>query len=136
MNLKRVYHPFSKWEEICYGMWAEVSDRGGMLMRAVEFTGNHKIYGEYMMRVIVEWPFSCENALTDSQLNQKAWVGHAACALALKCPEDITREAWGHLTNEQRILANKEAEQAIRVWRHNYTKDNPLYNNMGKQMLF
>lgn len=136
MKFKRVYHPVHAWEELRHGMWDDVKDRKEHLGRAVAFTGNAKLYGSYMMRVIVEWPTSCENALTDSALNQRAWIGHAACALAIGCPEDITREAWGHLTDEQRFLANKEAERAIRVWREHYSKNRELCKDLGGQVLF
>lgn len=135
MKFKRVYHPINDWEEMRYGMWSEVDDAAGMLKKAIAFTSNHKLYGSYMMKVIVMWPISCENALTDSMLNQKAWVGHAACAMAIGCPEDITRKAWGFLTDEQRILANKEAESAIRVWRYAYAKDKNLCGDMGEPLL-
>lgn len=116
-------------------MWGDVDDRKAHLANAIAFTGDAKLYGSYMMRVIYEWPISCENALTDSSLNQKAWVGHAACAMAIGCPEDITREAWGKLTDEQRLLANKEADRAIREWRHNYAKDRGLHIDMGESLL-
>lgn len=135
-QLKRVYHPCHAWEEIKHGMWDDVDDRQVMLLKAIEFTGDHKRYGSFMIRVVNEWPISCENALTDSMLNQKAWVGHAACALAIGCPEDITRQAWGMLTDEQRFLANKEADRAIRVWRDAYTKDREVCENVGGEMLF
>ena len=133
--MPRIYHPIDKWEEVKAGMWSEVENRKEMLEKAIAFTGNHKMYGHYMIKVIVEWPYSCENALTDKLLNQKAWVGHAACAMAIGCPEDITRQAWGYLTDEQRFLANKEAEQAIRVWRHAYSKDKQIHRSMGEEML-
>ena len=135
MKLERVYHPISKWEEISHGMWSDVEDKTVILKRARAFTGNHKIYGSYMIRVIVEWPISCENALTDSSLNQRAWIGHAACALAIGCPEDITREAWGHLTDEQRLLANNEADRALRCWRYAYAKDRNICDDMGEALL-
>ncbi len=132
---KRVYHPCHAWEEIKHGMWLDVDNKAEHLRKAIAFTGNHKLYGSYMMRVIVEWPISCENALTDSSLNQRAWIGHAACALAIGCPEDITREAWGHLTDEQRFLANKEADGAIRAWRYAYSKDREVCEYMGEPLL-
>lgn len=135
-HLKRVYHPCHAWEEIRHGMWSDVENRSEMLAKAIEFTGNHALYGSYMMRVISEWPISCENALTDSSLNQKAWVGHAACALAIGCPEDITRQAWGMLTDEQRFLANKEADRAIRQWRYNYAKNREVREHVGEALLF
>lgn len=136
MKFKRVYHPIHAWEELKHGMWDDVDDRKSYLERAIAFTGDAKLYGSYMVRVICEWPISCENALTDSALNQRAWVGHAACALAINCPEDITREAWGKLTDEQRFLANKEADRAIWQWRHNYAKNKGIHDDMGESLLF
>lgn len=134
-RFKRVYHHFSDWEEVDANMWGTVENRKKYLNRAVEFTGDHRLYGRLMMRVVNEWPISCENALTDSGLNQRAWVGHAACALALGCPEDITREAWGKLTDEQRVLANQKADEAIAAWQDAYVKDKGLYNDVGGQVL-
>lgn len=135
MKFERVYHPYETWEEMAHNMWGEVDNQKEWLERAIAFTGDHKLYGSYMMRVIYEWPISCENALTDPQLNKRAWVGHAACALALKCPEDITRKAWGYLTDEQRLLANKEAERAIQAWENNYRKSKNLCGYMGGSLL-
>ncbi len=136
MKLDRVYHPYWDWEEIDHNMWGVVDNRKLWLNRAVSFTGDHKKYGRFMFRVINEWPVSCENALTDYSINRKAWVGHAAVALAIGCPEYITRQAWGMLTDEQQLLANKEAERAIQTWEYNYIKDRGLCDNMGSQMLF
>jgi len=116
-------------------MWAEVKDHRSMLEMAVKFTGDHILYGKWMMRVIEEWPVSCENALTDYSLNRRAWVGHAACAMAIGCPEDITRKAWGLLSDEQQFLANAEADRAIRTWEDAYGKSNGLRKNMGSSLL-
>lgn len=135
MRLKRVWVPISLWEEIDSNMWGEVSSRTAYLYRACTFTGNHRLYGHYMHRVTLEWPNSCINALTDYTLNRKAWIGHAACALALRCPEDITREAWGHLTNEQRLLANEQAGRAIQSWEMRYRQSQGIYIDMGAQVL-
>ena len=136
-KLTRVYKPFTEWEEIQHGMWATVTNRKRWVKKAIEFTSDHKKYGRFMLRVVHEWPISCENALTDNLINKKAWVGHAAVALAINCPEDIVREAWGKLTDEQRLLANKEAERAIRIWEYNYRrKNNLLCSSVEGEMLF
>jgi len=135
MRIKRVYHPYWDWEEIDHNMWGSVENRKVWIKRAIDFTSDHKKYGRFMMRVISEWPISCENALTDYNINRKAWVGHAAAALAMGCPEDIVREAWSKLNYEQQLLANKEAERAIQTWEHNYIKDRGLCENMGRKML-
>lgn len=135
MRLKREYHPYWDWEELEHNMWGSVCDRKKATAKAVEFTGDHKLYGRFMMRVVNEWSVSCENALTDYSINRKAWVGHAACALAHGIPEDITRLAWGKLTDEQRLLANKEAERAIQHWEYHYTKSRGLHAGVGGSLL-
>ncbi len=134
-KFERVYHPYEQWEEIAHNMWGDVVDRAEYLERAIIFTGNHVQYGHYMMRVINEWPISCENALTDYALSKKAWIGHAACALALGCPEDITRLAWGYLTDEQQFLANQAAERAIQEWSVRYAKSKGILREMGSALL-
>lgn len=136
MKFKRAYHPYWDWEEINANMWGSVSNRASYLRKAIKFTGDHKRYGRFMMRVVKEWPISCENALTDYSLNRKAWVGHAACAMALGCPEDITRQAWSELTDEQRLLANREAARAIQHWERSYAKSNGLCSQVENERLF
>ena len=112
----RIYHPYWMWEELEHNMWGYVNDKPKFLKAAIEFTGDHKKYGRFMMRVVNEWLYSCEHNLSNKTQNRKAWVGHAAVALALGCPEDIVRSAWSHLTEEQQILANNEASIAIKYW--------------------
>jgi hypothetical protein len=135
MKFDRVYHDYRSWEEIAHNMWGEVTDRDYWLWQAVAFTGDHKKYGSYMRRVATEWPVSCENALTDSSLNQKAWIGHAACALAMNVPEDIVRKAWGYLTDEQRFLANEEARRTIQRWKHDYATRLGLHPDLEETLL-
>jgi len=133
--IDRIYHPYWLWEEVDHNMWGSVTDKKKFLKMAIEFTGDHKKYGRFMARVVSEWKYSCENALTDQYINRKAWVGHAACALAMGCPESITREAWSHLTDEQQLLANKEAERAIQAWEYNAYKNKVVCDGVGEALL-
>lgn len=135
-QVKQVWHDVRNWEEVAHNMWGEVVDSKGALETAIAFTADHKLYGHYMGRVSREWPVSCENALTDPYLNQKAWIGHAAVALAHNIPEDITRQAWSYLTDEQKYLANKEAEREVAAWKMRYVQDHGIHKFMAGQMLF
>jgi hypothetical protein len=135
LRVPQVYHPVQQWEEIAHNMWGKVADRNAYTQRAIQFTGNHIEYGRYMRRVCAEWPISTENAFTDPHLNHRAWVGHAACALAFNCPEDIVRQAWSYLTDEQKLLANKEASRAIADWKRAYIKDRGLRHDLAAEML-
>jgi hypothetical protein len=110
------WHPFWEWEEVRHNMWGKVTDRKEWLQKAIDFTGDHELYGHWMMQVIHAWPRSCEHHLTKLNTNRKPWIGRAAVAMAIQCPEDIVREAWGCLTEEQQRLANLAAERAIEYW--------------------
>lgn len=56
---KKVYHPYWLWEENKHNMWGVADDKSAMLQKAIEFTGNWKLYGYYMERVAREWKYSC-----------------------------------------------------------------------------
>lgn len=111
-----IWHPFWTWEELKFNMWGTVDNHDEWLSKAIKFTGDNELYGKWMMNVADSWKYSCEHNLTKKQTNRKAWIGHAAVALAIQCPEHIVREAWGHLTTEQQDLANMKAQQAIEYW--------------------
>jgi hypothetical protein len=134
--IKQVFHDVRTWEEVAHNMWGEATDPRAALEIAIGFTSDHKLYGSYMKRVCENWTVSCENALTDPHLNQKAWLGHAAVALAHNIPEDITRKAWSYLSDEQKHLANKEAERNIALWKERYIKSKGLREKMGGTLLF
>jgi hypothetical protein len=133
---KQIFRRVDEWEEIQFNMWGSVENKQAALEWARGFTADHKLYGSFMRRVIDEWPISCENALTDPYINQKAWLGHAACALAGRVPEDVIREAWKDLTGEQKLLANKEAERAIELWKERHFQNRSVHKTMGEPLLF
>ncbi len=113
-------------------MWGESDDKDRDLRRAVLFTGNHRLYGKYMLRVVNEWPISCGNALSNKSI---AWIGHAAAALALRIPENIVRQAWGQLTDEQREKANEQASNAIGEWRRLQDANSEPHKEVGAKLL-
>jgi hypothetical protein len=136
--MKRIYHHYLQWEEFHAGMWRKESKQLEEILfnRAVEFTGDAKLYGSFMLKVLDAWPISCEHNLTDTGMNRKAWIGHAACCLAIKCPEHVTRRAWGYLSQEQQDDANEMARLAIKEWEKRHAAKNPkIHRSMGEARL-
>lgn len=134
MSVAKIWHPFDSWEEFHQGMWRKIPAqyRKQNLAWAIKFTGDHKLYGSWMRVVLKEWPISCEHNLSDTGQNRRAWIGHAAVLLALDIPEDITREAWGHLTKKQQDLADNEANKAIGIWeKHHERKTRKIHKQVG-----
>lgn len=119
--MTKIFHPYHLWEDFQNGMWRilEKTQEEAFLKNAIEFTGNHKLYGEWMLKVVNSWKFSCEHNLTNTSMNRRAWVGHAAACMAIDCPEYITRRAWWNLSKEQQDLANAQADEAIKIWEKN-----------------
>lgn len=99
-------------------MWQNVpKDKAErLLIEAIKFIGDHKLYGSFMLKVLDQWPISCEQNLTDDSINKRAWIGQAACFIAIECPEHITRQAWHYLTQDQQDKANNQADIAIEKW--------------------
>jgi hypothetical protein len=108
--------PYWEWEEVKQNMWGSVDDKKAWIDKAIQFTGDSELYGHWMMRVVDSWPVSCRHNLS-KRGDKRSWIGHAACAMAIQCPEDIVRLAWGQLTSEQQQRANDKAQQAIDYWR-------------------
>lgn len=120
--MKRVYKPYWEWEDYLNGMWRKVGpvEEEKFLSESIEFTGNHVLYGAAMIKVVFAWPNTMINTLTNTSVNRKAFVGHCACSFDFNCPEYIVRIAWKELTDNQRDLANNEAQKAINEWKRKY----------------
>lgn len=115
--MQRIFHHFSKWEDYHHGMYDESKDgRKERVNKAAYILGNPQICREAMEQVISEWTIATEYNLSNAEINRKAWLGQAACSVYGNVHEDETREAWGHLTEQQRITANAIANDIIKKW--------------------
>ena len=118
--MNQAYVPYWEWEDWFNGMWRKVDNEEKWLKKAIKFTGNHLRYGAAMKEVIYEWPRTMLNHLTNPSINKRAFLGHCACQFKIKCPEYIVRAAWKLLTENQRILADKVAQETIDEWKIKY----------------
>lgn len=119
-KIKRQYIPYWEWEDWINGMWRKVEDEDRWLKLSIEFTGDHVIYGNAMRDVVKAWPRTMMNSLTNTSINRRAFLGHCACCYKIQAPEYIVRMAWKYLTDQQRMLADKEAQDIINNWMNDY----------------
>lgn len=135
MKISRKYTPYWTWEDYHNGMWKKIDKvlETEMLQKAIEFTGNHIKYGSAMGEVIILWPNTMLNSLTNVSINRRAFLGHCACSFEFNCPEYITRQAWHMLTLQQQVDADKIAQAHI----NNYEKqDRKIHSRLGNKLLF
>lgn len=135
-KLKRVYHHYSKWEEASSGMWRRPTgnEREFHIQRCRDFMADTRGFRAAMLRAITEWPYSCEHNFTCNAMNRQAWLGHAACCIAIGCPEEPTRSAWWTLTQKQRDDADAAAAEVIELWEQRYTGEDQCQNMGSEQM--
>lgn len=134
--MERIFHHFTKWEDFHAGMYAENKDgRKQRVARAAEILGTPHVCREAMEKVISEWKIATEYNLSNAEINRKAWLGQAACSCYAGIHEDETREAWGLMTDQQRIEANRIAASIIREWCAAFDRANDpqisLFNDWG-----
>lgn len=128
----RIYRHYSEWEDYINGMWRKLasSEEDSMLKLAIYFTGNHLLYGKWMISAVDQWPITCEHNLSDLSQNRRAFIGHCAACLGIGSPEYITRMAWGYLTREQQDSANAMADIAIKRWEETYDMTDDLFGGI------
>lgn len=117
--MKQAWVSWDKWEDYSAGMWRKVlaSEFSELLELAMDFTGRHLVYGAAMQKVVFAWPNTMLHNLTNTSLNHRAFVGHCAACFQHQLPESVTRAAWAYLTDQQRMEANQQAQNAIHSWR-------------------
>ena len=132
--MKQVYVPYWKWE--CYksGMWLKVDKitESKMLDEAIEFTGNHILYGSAMSEVLKLWVNTMKHHLTNKSINRRAFLGHCAVFYKKQIPEYIVRMAWKHLDSNQRLLADLQAEKHIKQWELEYMRKSINTSQCGR----
>lgn len=133
--MERIFHHYNKWEDFHAGMYAESREgRKERVKQAAHILGTPSICKKAMEKVISEWQIATEYNLSNAEINRKAWLGQAACSCYAGIHEDETREAWGIMTEPQRIEANRIAASIIRKWLRDKEREEApqmMFNDWG-----
>lgn len=122
--IEQIFHPFTKWEDNQFGMYKTTCfmDQHQMMSECYQLLSCPEWLWETMGFVTHHWRYSCEHFLSNLNRNRQAWLGQAACCFMHGAPEYITKMAWGMLTTEQQIAANKVADEIILDWEEKHQK--------------
>lgn len=119
----QIFHPYTKWECHENGMYKRTCfmDEHQMVNECFTLLACPEWLYESMSMVTHNWFYSCEHFLSNELRNRQAYLGQAACCLLHGAPEYITKMAWSILTEQQRVDANKVADEVLEVWieKHN-----------------
>ncbi len=135
--MDRIFHHYDEWEDYHAGMYNENKDgRQERVLKAAEILGTPDICRKAMKMVVEQWEKATEYNLSNAEINRKAWLGQAACSCYAGIHEDETREAWGLMTEPQRVEANRIAATIIKRWvGEREQEENPqlsMFNDWGE----
>lgn len=114
----RIFHTYDKWE--CHKAGFYNSTKKGMTHEECEaeylrVLTDLNLFESVLNAVISEWRNSCEHYLTNKSMNRIAWLGQASVCYHSGVPSRYS-SAWGNLTDEQQVAANKTALKALNTW--------------------
>jgi hypothetical protein len=117
-ELKRIYHPYSLWEDYKYGFYNNCTgaEKLKKIDKVIEMFNDKDATFRYMNMVVDEWKYSCEHNLTNNSINKIAYIGQGACCLYAEIPSTVTMEAWSKLTKEVQERSDKLALMTINKW--------------------
>ena len=116
--MKRIYHPYTLWEDIRRGFYDNCSgaDKKEKIEKVIEMFSSPELTREFIMLDINKGSYSCEHELTNESMNKIAYLGQAACCLYSDIPSTVTMESWSKLTTEVQEEANKIANEVLEIW--------------------
>lgn len=105
--------PYWEWEDYCAGLYMQSWGDSRTAADSIAILADLTRLDCAMRRAVAEYPKAAAHHLTDGGMNQRAWLGWAACGIERQVPAHITRAAWWQLSEPQRIAANAVADNVI-----------------------
>lgn len=124
MISKRIYHPWTKWEDNTHGFYGGLDyPKDNTLELYASLLRDLSRFEAALKTIISEWKYSCEQNLTNEDMNRIAYLGQAACALVYNVPSAIGRGGYNLLTPEEQKAADAMAEKYLNLWLENQHVD-------------
>lgn len=138
--MRRLYHPWTEWECVRAGMYETGAgfDSETAQNNYAAFLSDLMQFEAALIRVLNEWPRSCEHFLSNDNTNRIAWLGQASMCIATGTPS-IFRGGFKRLSPEQQRRANALAARYLATWikrQADASKDRRVREHMETQRLF
>ena len=117
--MNRIYHHWEEWE--CYraGFYATAPPVGMDTDQArsayATFLRDSARFAAALARVLAEWPNSCEQFLSNENINRIAWLGQASMCIATGVPARF-RGGFRLLSIAEQAAANTQVGDALHKW--------------------
>ncbi|NTU49499.1 MAG: hypothetical protein HGA87_01145 [Desulfobulbaceae bacterium] len=117
--MRRIYHHWEKWECFKAGFYDKsppdgISKEEALQMYA-DFLADSDRFKSAINEVFKHWPHSCEQFLTNPEINRVAWLGQASMCITTGVPS-FFKSGFRLLSEKQQAVANKVSADAIQEW--------------------
>lgn len=120
MEVEQFFCRYEKWECFLNGMYDScLSNEKDLMQKAINILIDEDRFYSLCELVLKNWKISSRVHLTNPNCNKKAWLGQASCCYSDHVPEYLTKKAWSILSEKQRAVANKVAEDCINKYLSN-----------------
>jgi hypothetical protein len=117
--MKRIFHRWEMWECVAAGMYEVFPPKG---MNADDckaayaaFLSDIGLFTMSLDRVVSEWPVSCEQFLSNENLNRVAWLGQASMCIETGVPSRY-KGGFMLLSDRDKFQANAAALRCLNAW--------------------
>jgi hypothetical protein len=121
--MNRIHHPWHLWEDYKYNFYDNSTLDKEAVNKSVYVLKNLHVFEKALKHIINNWKYSCEQNLTNENLNKIAYLGQASCAYLYNIPQTITMKAWSELTKEEQENANNLALKYLNIWLNSNNKE-------------
>lgn len=117
--MNRIYHHWEKWE--CYkagfydGIPPDDMEADDARKAYAVFLADGGRFRAALQRVGSEWPTSCEQFLTNENINRIAWLGQSSMCIETGIPSCFRGGFW-LLSREEQKEANRIADEFLQEW--------------------
>jgi len=140
--MNRIYHHWELWE--CYkaGFYSTTPPAGMTKDKCVnaycKFLADLPRFEKALNKVLIEWPNSCDQFLSNENINRVAWLGQSSMCIDSGISSNF-RAGFKLLTPKQQRLANLMAEKYLKIWlkkKGDNEKSDGVYRSMETMRLF
>jgi len=119
MVITQIKSPYFAWECFQNGMFktlSEIDNYSFLFNKSIELLSNQELFYKTGILVIKNWEVSCDNFLTNKNINKIAFIGQVCCCYAFGVPEIVTKDAWKVLDTEIQTQANNTALKILKTY--------------------
>jgi len=133
--MKKIYIKYNLWEDYKEGMYSlkKLVNKNELIKLNINLLSNPDLFYNTGIKLIDIWPNSCDENLSNKNINRLAWIGQASCFVNHKSPEYITKKSWKLLDVKTQNKANMVAYKILKHYEKRYNK---VHRKMGETMLF